>query len=55
MFVEEEEDEGDQRHRVEGAVAKQRPPRQVQHRLGEKSAHSDDELKGIVKSSSIEY
>ena len=42
----EEEDEGDERERVEGAIAEQRPPGQVQHRLGEESAHSDDKLKG---------
>ena len=45
LLVEEEEDEGDERERVEGAIAEQRPPGQVQHRLGEESAHSDDKLK----------
>ena len=42
-LVEEEDDEREERDGVEGAVAEERPPREVQHRLGEERAHPDHE------------
>ena len=42
-LVEEEDDEGEEGDGVEGAVAEERPPGEVQHRLGEQGAHADHE------------
>ena len=42
-LVEEEDDEGEEGDGVEGAVAEEGPPREVEHRLGEERAHPDHE------------
>ena len=42
-LVEEEDDEGEEGDGVEGAVAEEGPPREVQDRLGEEGAHADHE------------
>ncbi len=42
-FIAEEDDERDEGERVEGAVAEQRPPGEVQHSLGEERAHACEE------------
>ena len=39
VVINEEENERDERYAVEGAVAEEGPPRQVQHRLAEQGAH----------------
>ena len=38
-----EENEREERDRVEGAISKERPPGEVEHRLGEERAHPDNE------------
>lgn len=43
QVVHEEENQGDEADAVEGAITKERPPRQRQERLAEQGAHADDE------------